>query len=112
MVTPRTGKLGEPKARILVLQIAATYPNHEATTEDIKGLIPKYWELAEEDLKPSTTRKNECKWQQIVGNATGSYNRPDRRTSLFVQGLAIKTDDGIRVTDKGIAFLKSKGLYE
>ncbi len=112
VVTPKTRKLGEPDARILALQIAATYPNHEATTEQIKESIPKYWELSQADLKPSATRSNECMWQQIVGNATGSHNKPDRRTSLFAQGLAIKTNDGIRVTDKGIALLKSKGLYE
>ena len=99
MVT-KTPKLGEPEARILSLQIAATYPNREATTEQIKETVPKYRELSEADLKPSATRLNECMWQQIVGNATGSHNKPDRRTSLFARGLAIKTNDGIRVTDK------------
>lgn len=105
-------KLGESDARMLALQIAATFPNHEASTEEIKGLVPKYWELSESDLEPSDTRGNEQKWQQIIGNATGSHNTPDRSASLFAQGLAVKTADGIRVTEEGIDLLRREGLYK
>ncbi|MGH7075188.1 MAG: hypothetical protein ACREFD_13425 [Stellaceae bacterium] len=103
------GKLREPEARLLVLQIAANFPGHAASTSDIKAEVPKYRELTEADLLPSHTRKNECMWQQIIGNATGSHKPTSR--SIFSLGYAIKTADGIRVTEKGLAHLKSKGLY-
>jgi MoxR-like ATPase len=105
-------KLSESEARVLALQIAVTFPNHEASTEDIKRLAPKYRELTDPDLEPSASRANEEKWQQIIGNATGSHNKPERRSSLFSQGLAEKTNDGIRVTKKCIEFLRGKGLYK
>jgi hypothetical protein len=107
-----TGKLSEPEARLLALQIAAEFPDHQASTEDIKKLAPQYRELSEADLEPSDTRGNEQKWQQIIGNATGSHNPTDRRASLFAQGLANKTADGIRVTEKGIELLRKNGLYK
>ena len=106
----KVGKLREPEARILVLQIAATFPNHRASTKQIKDAAPGYREFSEADLKPSMTRKKECMWQQIIGNATGSHDKS--RTSIFVRDLATRTRDGIQVTEKGIEFLKSKGLYE
>jgi hypothetical protein len=109
-IMAEVGKLREPEARILALQIAATFPNHQATTEQIKKAVPKYREFSEADLKPSKTRRHENMWQQIVGNATGSHDKSS--TSIFVRGLATRTRDGIRVTDKGIEFLKAKGLYE
>ncbi len=110
MTTAEIGKLREAEARILALQIAATFPNHQASTEQIKKAVPDYREFSKADLKPSNTRDNEHMWQQIVGNATGSHSKSF--TSIFVRGLAVRTKDGIRVTKKGIEFLKSKGLYE
>jgi len=103
-------KLREPEARLLALQIAAKRPNHEASTTHIKDSVPDYREFSPADLAPSPTRKNEKTWQQIVGNATGSHNKSS--TSIFNRGYAVKTKDGIRVTEKGLAYLKSKGLYE
>jgi hypothetical protein len=110
MANEKVGKLREPEARILALQIAATFPNHQATTEQIKRTLPRYREFSEADLKPSLTRKHENMWQQIVGNATGSHKQTS--TSIFARGLATRTRDGIRVTEKGLEFLKAKGLYE
>lgn len=104
-----TKKLREPEARLLALRIAATFPNHEATTTQIKELLPDYRELTPADLIPSQKRDGECMWQQIVGNV---ISHKTSSTSLFSQGLAVRTQDGIRVTDKGVTLLKTKGLYE
>lgn len=102
-----TPKLREPEARDIWLQIAATFPNRRASTTDIKHLAPKYREMSVEDLKPSLTRNNETMWEQIMGNVISHQNAS---TSLFVRGLAIRTSDGLEVTDAGMAYLKKKGL--
>jgi hypothetical protein len=101
-------KLREPEARILALRIAASFPGHQAETAQIKDEVPKYRKLGPADLKPSTTRKNECMWQQIVGNVV-SHDKSN--TSIFKQGYAIRLIKlkSIRVTDKGIAYLKKLG---
>ena len=104
------GKLREQEARILVLEIAATFPNHQASTTEIKDAAPRFREFSEDDLKPSETRRNECMWQQIIGNAIGSHEKSS--TSIFNRGLAVRTRDGIRVTEKGIEFLKARGRYK
>jgi hypothetical protein len=104
------GKLDEAEARILALQIAATFPGHEASTTQIKDRVPDYRKFSPADLAPSPTRKGESTWQQIVGNATGSHN--EASTSIFTKGYAVKTEDGIRVTEEGLNFLRSKGLYK
>jgi len=103
------GKLRESEARLLALQIAAKSPGREATTTQIKDNVPDYRELSPADLAPSPTRRGECVWQQIIGNVVSHQNT---RTSIFSRGLATRTRNGIRVTEKGIEFLKSKGLYE
>ena len=110
MNTPKIGRLREPEARLLALQIAATFPGYTASTTQIKKSAPDYREFTEADLRPSSTRPNEHKWEQIIGNATGSHQPSS--VSIFNKGYAVKTADGIQVTDKGIAHLKSKGLYE
>ncbi len=103
------GKLREPEARILALRIAANNPNHQASTAEIKRSLPDYRDLSGADLRPSQTRPNEHMWEQIVGNVVSHQNN---KTSIFSRGLAVRTHDGIRVTEKGIELLKSKGLYE
>lgn len=102
-------KLREPEARSLALQIAATFPDHRASASDIKKLVPKFRDLSEADLAPSNTRKNECMWQQIMGNALASHHKTT--VSIFARGLAVKTRDGIRVTEKGVSYLKGLGRY-
>jgi len=78
-------KLGEREARILALQIAATFPAHEATTTQIKKAAPKFREWSEADLKPSDTRSKECMWQQILGNAVGSHQ--NSQSEHICQGI-------------------------
>lgn len=100
---PRT-RLREAEARILALRIAATMPNNEITTKQLKELVPDYIVFTPIDLEPSDTRANECKWQQVVGNVV---SHQFTGTSIFTRGYAIRTDDGLIVTDAGIEFLET-----
>jgi len=102
-------KLREPEARILALQIAASFPGHQATTAEIKECAPNYREMGPDDLKQSLTRVNEHKWEQIMGNV---ISHQTTLTSIFNRGYAVRITDGIQVTDAGLAMLKEKGLYE
>ena len=99
-------RLREWEARILALRIAASFPNNEATTSQIKESVPSFVRLTPLDLEPSLTRLNEYKWQQIIGNVISHRKSP---TSIFNKGYAIRLDDGVRVTKDGLAFLKMKG---
>lgn len=108
MTTDRD-RLREPEARILALRIAAGCTGREAPTSFIKDQVPKYIELTAIDLEPSPTRGNEQKWQQVVGNIV---SHEDRSTSIFTNGYAVRVEsiDGIRVTDKGMEYLKTLGF--
>jgi hypothetical protein len=99
-------KLREPEARILALRIAAAQPSHEASTAFIKTEVPKYVELTPADLEPSPSREHEQHWQQIVGNVV---SHQDSSTSIFTNGYAERTEDGIRITEKGLIHLKTLG---
>lgn len=107
---PSPIKLREREARILALQIAATFPNHTAATSEIKRRAPEFREFSEADLRQSPTRPNETMWQQILGNAIASHKNSG--PSIYKKGLAERTKDGLRVTPKGLLFLKSLGRYE
>lgn len=96
-------RLSEPEARILALRIAATFPQHQASTSEIKDLVPSYVFFTEVDLQPSETRLNECKWQQVVGNV---ISHQQSGSSIFTKGLAERTADGLKVTQDGILFLE------
>jgi hypothetical protein len=84
--------------------IAATMPNNEITTKQLKELIPDYIVLTPIDLAPSDTRANECLWHQVVGNVV---SHQFTGTSIFTRGFAIRTEDGLIVTDAGIEFLET-----
>lgn len=101
-------RLKESEARILSLRIAASQPNSEASTAYIKNHITDYIDLTEIDLEPSPKRKNEQRWQQIVGNVV-SHSKSS--TSIFRQGHAERTHDGIRVTAAGLLYLNKLGLH-
>ncbi len=107
MAFEKKDKLRETEARKLALQIASTFPNHRASTAEIKKLVPKYRELSAADLSPSLTRENETMWEQIIGNVV-SHKKSS--VSIFNRGFATRTADGIEVTPKGIAYLKSEGI--
>lgn len=107
MCAKKVDRLREPEARILVLKIAADFPGHEATVSEIKESVPKYRKLTPGDLVRSKTRPNECMWQQIVGN-TVSHKKSSN--SIFSKGFATRTRNRIRVTAKGLEFLKANKL--
>lgn len=79
-------------------------PNNEITTKQLKELVPEYIVFTPIDLEPSDTRGNECKWQQVVGNVISHQHTG---TSIFTRGYAIRTEDGLIVTDAGIEFLET-----
>jgi len=100
-------RLREPEARILALKIAARSPGRRATTEHIKQQIPNYSPLSELDLRPSPSRHNEARWQQIVGNVVSHQKT---MSGLFASGYAIRTPDGLSVTQTGMDYLNSIGF--
>lgn len=100
-------RLFEAEARLLALKIAAECDGFEATTEYVKKRVPELVPLTPKDLQQSASRKNEKLWQQIVGNVI-SHKEGGR--SLFTQGLAVRTANGLKVTDAGLSYLKSVGF--
>jgi hypothetical protein len=104
---PKGDRLHENEARVLVLKIAAQQPRQAASTEFLKKEVPKYIELSPQDRAPSKSRAREQVWQQIVGNVISHKNV---RTGPFARGFAIKTSDGIAVTNRGMAYLNSIGF--
>ena len=106
---PRTGRdrLREPEARILALKIASINSRRTASTEQIKKQVVDYFPLTKIDLEPSTTRPREEMWQQIIGNVISHRDTPN---GPFVKGYAVRTRDGLTVTDKGMDYLKSIGF--
>ena len=104
---PVKDRIREPEARVLALKIAAKCRNHTATTEYIKDTVPDYVELSKQDRVPSNSRGMEERWRQIVGNVvshSGTARGP------FKMGYAVLTDDGISVTDAGLAYLNNMGF--
>ena len=102
-----TDRLREQEARLLVLKIVSTFPDNEASTRSIKNLVPDFYALSGDDLKPSLTRTRETVWRQIVGNVKVHYKS---RKSIFSLGFAELIPDGIKLTDKGVDYLKSIGF--
>ncbi len=78
-------RLREPEARVLALKIAALCPNHAASTEQIKQAL----------------------WQQIVGNVVSHHKTA---SGLFGMGYAVRTRNGIRVTERGLGYLNRIGF--
>jgi hypothetical protein len=100
-------RLREAEARILALKIAAQCPNRTATTEYIKQQIPEYIQLSSHDLVPSPTRKGEALWQQIVGNV---ISHRDTSAGPFKMGYAVRTENGLSVTNRGLTYLNNMGF--
>ncbi len=109
MSSSKAGRTSESEFAIAALRIAAQRPGGEVTTETLKENIPDYIELTPGDLEPSDTRPNEKMYQQIVGNIV-SHRRESEENIIFA-GYAEYTGSGIRITEAGRAYLKSKG-YE
>lgn len=100
-------RIYEREARLLALKIAAQCLNRRASTDYIKRMTPAYTSLSEADLKPSTSRRNEQMWQQIIGNVISHRDSPQ---GPFRRGFATRTNDGLEVTDRGVDYLNSLGF--
>jgi len=105
---PREDRFREYEARRLALKIAAQCPDYRASTKYLKTEVPKYIDLSHEDLERSKSRPNERVWQQVMGNVVSH-----QKTSggPFVQGYAVRTEDGLQVTKKGVDYLRSMGYF-
>lgn len=96
-------RLRESEAKILFLKIAALQPKCSVTTTLAKKVVGRFYPLSAADRKPSVTRRGEQLWQQIVGNVIV-------HRSLFAQGFAGRVRGGLRLTSKGLDYLKSIGF--
>lgn len=96
-------RLRESEAKILFLKIAALQPKCRVATAFAKKEVRRFYPLSPADSKPSSTRRKEQLWQQIVGNVIV-------HKSLFAQGLAEQVRGGLKLTAKGLDYLKSIGF--
>lgn len=108
MASTKGGRTSEVEIAIAALRIAAERLGGEATTGALKENVPDYIDLTPGDLKPSPTRPNEKMYRQIVGNIISHRNS---KRNIICEGYAEYTGSGIRITEAGRAYLKSKG-YE
>jgi len=102
---PARDNLTESEARTIALKAAALSDDGCISTEKIKELTPKFYELTSDDLRPSRTRR-EAIWRQRVGNVVSHQNS---NSSIFRKGYAKRTSDGICLTEHGVTYLKSIG---
>jgi hypothetical protein len=101
-------RLLEREARILILKIAASQPEHSATIGKLREEVPKYFDLSPVDQSRSPSRKNERLWQIVVRNTMSSHKTGPR--TIFAQGWAEKIDGGLKVTRHGMDYLNSIGF--
>jgi hypothetical protein len=94
--------------RIVVLRIAADSPNGEISTTQAKEMAGFYFRPTPGDFEPNPLRKDEPMYMQIVGNIIESHK--NSVTSVYQNGYAERTTDGIRITAEGRAYLRSKGF--
>jgi hypothetical protein len=106
-IAPLRGRLHESEARILALKIALTHPDGFASTSYIKEQTPHFIPLTDEDLRQSSTRQGENKWQQVVGNV---ISHQKQGTSIFSRDLATRTREGIQITNHGREYLADMGF--
>ncbi len=96
-------RLGESEAKMLFLKIAALQPACTVTTSFAKKEVGRFYPFSPADRKPSSTRRREQLWQQIVGNVIV-------HKSPFTRGLAQPARGGLKLTNKGLDYLKSIGF--
>jgi hypothetical protein len=106
MARIKPGRTSEPQIAIAALQIAYDQGGSASTTK-LKDEMPDYINLTPGDLVQSQTRPNEKMYHQIVGNIISHQNTPG---NIIFEGFADRTANGIQITDKGKALLKSLGM--
>jgi len=105
---PLSHELLERESRDVVLKAASCFPDHRATTAQIKDFVENLVEFSETDQQPYPSRPTEPRWRQKIGNVVS--HAPSAR-SIFNMGLAKKTAaDEIQVTRKGLDYLQSIGF--
>jgi hypothetical protein len=103
-------RLLEKEARLLVLKIAASQPTRSASISKLREEIPRYFDLSPADKKRSPSRKNESAWHIILRNTMSSHRAGPQ--TIFGQGWAEKTPNGLKVTPLGMNYLNSIGFLD
>lgn len=67
----------ENEIALAVLQIASQKNNGIATYDDLRGEIPNYVNLDNDDMRDSETRPGEPMWHQIVRNIQSHHDQDD-----------------------------------
>lgn len=103
-------RLLEKEARLLVLKIAASQPRRSVSIGKLREEIPRYFDLSPADKMRSPSRRNEAAWHIILRNTISSHRSGPQ--TIFGQGWATKTPSGLRVTSRGVNYLKSIGFLD
>src|SRR5438128_2562730 len=90
-----------------VLRIAASRSNGVATFKRCRAEIPSIVNLTQADTAPSTTRRGEQMWHQIVRNIKSHYKEESNYLRLGYLEHVPKV--GYRITDAGRLKLEKKG---
>jgi hypothetical protein len=101
----KPGRTSEPEIAIAALRIARD-KGGTVRTSALKDEVPDYINLTPGDLVQSQTRPSEKMYHQIVGNIISHKNSEG---NIIFEGYADYTGDGIQITEKGQALLKSLG---
>jgi hypothetical protein len=106
MAGRKDNRTSEQEISVAVLRICADAPEGEATTAELKRLIPDYINLTADDLAGSPTRPNEAVWEQIVRNIV-SHRKTEG--NIICEGFAEHRPGAIKITDAGRLHLKHMG---
>lgn len=106
MASPNS-RVSEYDVSVAALRVLAEFPDGEAPIYQLVTLGPKYLDLSPADLAQSKTRKNEALWEQLVRNITSHH---DAEGNFIHDGYLERIKGGLKITDAGRAFLKSKGF--
>ena len=100
-------RLREPEARIIALKVAGMSPNRTATTEQLIDGAANLFTPSALDLAQSRTRERQPQWHQIIRNVISHRTTPN---GPFALGYAVRTGDGLTVTEEGMTFLAELGF--
>jgi hypothetical protein len=92
--------------RTIVLRIADASPNGQVSTTEAKERASKYFDPTPGDMKPNPLDGNELMYYQIIAKVIGSDQA--NKASLYYKGFAERTEDGIRITEAGRAYLRKR----
>jgi hypothetical protein len=87
-----------------VMRYLKLLPTSRASISVIKGRLPKYASLTEEDRLPSPTRKGEMVWEQQVRNLVS--HRRMRGNAIYDGYLSYEGRGILSLTDAGRNFIR------